>query len=343
MRFILSFFQNILRWFYIIGLFILYVTAIYRVENKRTGLPILALALLMPFFMHLLGKIALKVRQVLHLFQRRAKRKSIDVITLLVTGGILIVLFCLQKKMPVSLYGGFRDKAQILWNQILVFNGMVKHLWMYWIFFATLAAIKILKRNIDLYAALLLGLSDAFLLFGMISGYTKIGYYGFAIFSVLLMISYFRLLIKETYGETFYTDEKKSGFPLKFPKGKSKKKQKGKGKSKNKPRKKVKSKRKVKPDKKPDRRRNTYAPKRQQIKNAKVRTSRENETFVPRDDETQEYERNFYDYDTEYDEDSMQSEEWTEVEKEWTNEEDDITRKVMEKMEELYQDEEQWK
>ena len=285
MRFILRIFQNILRWIYIIGLLALYITAIYRVDNKKHGFPILALALLMPFFMQIIGKILLKAKKMIPFLQKRAKRKSMDVITLFLAGGIFLTLFYLQRKMPVSLYGGWKDRVQILWNQMLAFSGMVKYLWIFWIFFAALAAIKVLKRNLDFSAALLLAITDAFLLFGMTSGYLKIGYYGFFLFSVMLVISYFRLVVKETYGETLCTD-KKPGSSVKRPKRKHTKK-------------------------KNNKKRN-----RKKTKNRKVKKKPKLQTE---------------EYDTD-DEDGEADEYDTD---------DDVTRKVIQKMEELYPNEDE--
>ena len=210
MRFISKMIQNILRWIYMIAIVALGISMVYGIEDKRKGLIVLGIALLMPFLVQILGRIGLKLRAITHLFQKRGKRKSVSVLSLCITGFLLFLFFYFGRKTPVVFYGGWKERIQIVWNQLRSFSSLIKYLWMYWIFFAAFATVKKLKHILDYHAAILLGMTDAFFLFGMLSNYKKIGYYGFFLFSVLLVLSYFRLLVKETYGETILSEKPKN-------------------------------------------------------------------------------------------------------------------------------------
>ena len=287
----------------------------------------------MPFLVQILGKIALRLRAITHLFQKRGKRKSVSAFMLAIAGFLLFLFFYFGRKMPVILYGGWENKIQILWNQLLSFSSLVKYLWMYWIFFAAFATIKKLKYILDYHATILLGVTDAFFLFGMLSNYKKIGCYGFLLFSVLLVVSYFRLLVKETYGETILSEKPESTKQSVLSKRKKDKKKRKKNKRAKRPVRTTKTKsdiRRQKEESKPPKRREESG--RENIQREESRRER-----IPKDEiEYQEsVNENMWEMppEEEYWEEEYRNEENKGPDD--FSEDDEIAEKVMKKMEEI--------
>ena len=338
MRFISKMIQNILRWIYTVAVFALGIAMVSGIENKRKGLIVLGIALLMPFLVQILGKIALRLRAITHLFQKRGKRKSVSAFMLAIAGFLLFLFFYFGRKMPVILYGGWENKIQILWNQLLSFSSLVKYLWMYWIFFAAFATIKKLKYILDYHATILLGVTDAFFLFGMLSNYKKIGCYGFFLFSVLLVVSYFRLLVKETYGETILSEKPESTKQSVLSKRKKDKKKRKKNKRAKRPVRTTKTKsdiRRQKEESKPPKRREESG--RGNIQREESRRER-----IPKDEIEYQESVNENMWEMPPEEEYWEEEYWNEEYRNEDNKEPDdfsedneIAEKVMKKMEEI--------